>query len=255
LCVVAELVGGDFFDFIPVSEQIQGIAIADASGLLIVLGERILATACRDAARLQGGRPCRVSVNAAASQLRHAGFVKAVEDALASSRLDPRLLELEITEDSLVEHGSDDVAMTLNAIGALGVHIAIDDFGTGYSSLAYLKRLPIDTVKIDRSFVSDLPGDPDACAIVGAIIALSHQLGLRVVAEGVETPAQLDYLRDHGCDEVQGFLLRQPSLPTPTKQLTARRRSWMAALGLRRLPKLCNRPRTRTVPPRPPFLQ
>ena len=186
------------------------IAIADASGLLIVLGERILATACRDAARLQGGRPCRVSVNAAASQLRHAGFVKAVEDALASSRLDPRLLELEITEDSLVEHGSDDVAMTLNAIGALGVHIAVDDFGTGYSSLAYLKRLPIDTVKIDRSFVSDLPGDPDACAIVGAIIALSHQLGLRVVAEGVETPAQLDYLRDHGCDEVQGFLFGEP---------------------------------------------
>lgn len=186
------------------------VAIADASGLLIPLGERILATACHDAAQLQGERPCRISVNAAASQLRDAGFVKAIENALASSGLEPRLLELEITEDSLVEHGSGDVAMTLQSIAALGVRIAVDDFGTGYSSLSYLKRLPLDTVKIDRSFVSDLPGDADAGAIVGAIIALSHNLGLRVIAEGVESQAQVDYLREHGCDEVQGYFFGKP---------------------------------------------
>ena len=186
------------------------IPIADVTGLLVPLGERILATACRDAAHLQQHAPCRVSVNAAASQLRHAGFVKAVEDALASSQLDPRLLELEITEDSLIEHGANDIAMVLKAISDLGVQIAVDDFGVGYSSLAYLRRLPIDTLKIDRSFVTDLPGDPDAGAIVGAIIVLSHKLGLKVVAEGVETQAQVDYLRDRGCDQAQGYLFGQP---------------------------------------------
>src|SRR5262249_42875523 len=133
----------------------------------------------------------------------------------------PRLLELEITEDSLVEHGAEEVATTLQAIGALGVHIAVDDFGTGYSSLAYLTRLPIDTVKIDRSFVSGLPADADSGAIVGAIIALSHNLGLRVIAEGVESQAQAEYLRDHGCDEVQGFLYGQPQ---PIEALSAQRK-------------------------------
>ena len=186
------------------------IAIADVTGLLIPLGETILAAACRDAARLQNEGPRRMSVNASASQLRHPDFVKMVEAALASSRLDPRLLELEITEDSLLDHGVEDVTLVLDAIGRLGVRIAVDDFGTGYSSLAYLKRLPIDTVKIDRSFVKDLPGDGDAGAIVDAIIALSHKLDLRVIAEGVETEAQVDYLRAHGCDEVQGFFFGEP---------------------------------------------
>ena len=197
------------------------IAIADVSGLLVQLGERVLFMACRDAAQVQGERPCRVSVNAAASQLRDPGFVKAVAEALASSGLDPQLLELEITEDSLVEHGAEEVAATLQAIGALGVHFAVDDFGTGYSSLAYLTRLPIDTVKIDRSFVSGLPADADSGAIVGAIIALSHNLGLRVIAEGVESQAQADYLRDHGCDEVQGFLYGQAQ---PIEALSAQRK-------------------------------
>jgi len=195
------------------------IAIADATGLLIPLGEMILSVACHDAARLQHDGPRRMSVNASASQLRHPDFVRMVEAALASSRLDPRLLELEITEDSLLDHGVEDVALVLDAIGRLGVRIAVDDFGTGYSSLAYLKRLPIDTVKIDRSFVKDLPDDRDAGAIVGAIIALSHKLDLRVVAEGVETEAQVAYLRDHGCDEVQGFLFGEPQ---PIEALPAR---------------------------------
>ncbi|HLX22547.1 MAG TPA: EAL domain-containing protein [Usitatibacter sp.] len=186
------------------------IPVADATGLLVPLGERILAKACLDAARWQRHAPCRVSVNMAASQLRSAGFVKAIEDALASSRLDPRLLELEITEDSLIEHGASDVAVALKAISDLGVQIAVDDFGIGYSSLAYLRRLPIDTVKIDRSFITDLPGDADAGAIVGAIIVLSHKLGLTVVAEGVETQAQADYLRDQACDLAQGFLFAKP---------------------------------------------
>ena len=186
------------------------IGVADASGLLVPLGERIFTMACNHAAKMQHRGPCRMSVNAAASQLRHPGFVASIEIALASSRLDPRLLEVEITEDSLVEDGAHEVAAVLDAIGRLGVHIAVDDFGTGYSSLAYLKRLPIDTVKIDRTFVSDLPGDSDAGAIVDAIIALSHKLDLRVIAEGVETEAQVDYLRKHECDEVQGFLFGKP---------------------------------------------
>ncbi len=198
------------------------IPIADATGLLIPLGERILATACHDAARWQQHGPSRVAVNVAASQLRHTGFVKAVEDALASSQLDPRLLELEITEDSLIQHGADEVAMTLKAISGLGVKIAVDDFGIGYSSLAYLRRLPIDIVKIDRSFVTDLPGDADAGAIVGAIIVLSHKLGLNVIAEGVETQAQVEYLREQGCDQAQGYLFGQPQ---PLEALSPRRAS------------------------------
>ncbi len=190
------------------------ISIAESTGLIVALGRHVLATACRQAAiwRDAGGPPVHVAVNVTARQLRHRDFVKDVEQALAAERLDPRLLELEITENSIIEHGPDTTA-TLDAIGRLGVQLAIDDFGTGYSSLSYLKRLPIDTVKIDRSFVADLPEDPDACALVGAIIALAHNLGLKVLAEGVETEAQSRYLREHGCERAQGFLFGEPRPP------------------------------------------
>lgn len=190
------------------------IPIAESTGLIVALGEEVLATACRHAALWQRAAhaPVRVAVNVTARQLRHRGFVKCVESALAAAQLDPHLLELEITENSLIEHGLDTTA-TLHAIGRLGVQLAIDDFGTGYSSLSYLKRLPIDTVKIDRSFVADLPGDPDACAIAGAIIALAHNLGLKVLAEGVETQAQSAYLRERGCDRAQGYLFGHPQPP------------------------------------------
>ncbi len=190
------------------------IPIAESTGLIVVIGEQVLRKACSQASLWQrlGAAPLRMAVNVTARQFRQKGFVKLMQAALASAQLDPRFLELEITEDALMEHGSDTLA-TLDAIGKLGVQLAIDDFGTGYSSLSYLKRLPIDTVKIDQSFVADLPGDPDAGAIVGAIIALGHNLGLKVLAEGVETRAQFEYLRDHGCDHAQGYFFGRPQSP------------------------------------------
>ena len=190
------------------------LPIAETTGLIVALGERILMKACHQASLWQrrGGAPLRVAVNVSPRQFHQKGFVKIVKSALGTSGLNSRLLELEIIENALMEHGPNTVD-TLNAIGKLGVQLAIDDFGTGYSSLSYLKRLPIDTVKIDQSFVAGLPGDPDTGAIVGAIIALSHNLGLKVLAEGVETQAQFAYLRDHGCDQAQGYFLGRPQPP------------------------------------------
>jgi diguanylate cyclase (GGDEF)-like protein/PAS domain S-box-containing protein len=190
------------------------IEVAESTGLIVELGEGVLRTACQHAALWQvaSDTPLTVAVNVSARQFRHKGFVESVKAALASAPLDPRLLELEITENTIMEHGADTTA-TLEAIGRTGVQLAIDDFGTGYSSLSYLKRLPIDMVKIDQSFVADLPGDPDAGAIVGAIIALAHNLGLKVVAEGVETREQFAYLRDHGCDRAQGYFFGRPQPP------------------------------------------
>jgi EAL domain-containing protein (putative c-di-GMP-specific phosphodiesterase class I) len=171
----------------------------------------VLAIACSDAARWQRDNetPLRVAVNVTARQFRHKGFVTSVKNALDESGLDPRLLELEIIENAIMDHGVETVA-ALDAIGKMGVLLAIDDFGTGYSSLSYLRRLPIDSVKIDQSFVADLPDDPGARAIVGSIIALAHNLGLEVLAEGVETQAQCTYLRQRGCDRGQGFLFGRP---------------------------------------------
>ncbi|MFZ3323222.1 MAG: EAL domain-containing protein [Usitatibacter sp.] len=188
------------------------IPIAESTGLIVALGERVLTTACRDAARWQHvlHAPTRVAVNVTARQFRDKGFVETIEKALVSASFDPRLLELEITENALMEHGPE-TAATLEAIGRMGVQLAIDDFGTGYSSLSYLKRLRIDTVKIDQSFVADLPRDQNAGAIAGAIIALSHNLGVNVLAEGVETQEQFEFLRDYGCDSGQGYLFGRPA--------------------------------------------
>ena len=190
------------------------IPIAESTGLIVALGEWVLNTACNQAVRWQrpGGPPTRMAVNVTARQFRQKGFVRTVKSALGSSGLDPRLLELEIIENAIMDHGTDTTA-TLDAIRNMGVQLAIDDFGTGYSSLSYLKRLPIDTVKIDQSFVVDLPGDPDAGAIVRAIIALAHNLGLKVLAEGVETRAQFEYLRGQGCDQAQGYFFGRPQPP------------------------------------------
>jgi EAL domain-containing protein (putative c-di-GMP-specific phosphodiesterase class I) len=187
------------------------IPAAEAMGLMDALGARILAIACRDAVLWQRDVPAgvRVAVNVSPSQLRFHGFVKSLEHILSSTGLPAGLLELEITEGAVIEHGPQTTEV-LDAIARLGVQLAVDDFGTGYSSLGYLKRLPIDKVKIDRSFIADLPGDADAGAIVNAIIALSHNLGLQVVAEGVETQAQVDYLRERGCDLAQGYFFGRP---------------------------------------------
>jgi EAL domain-containing protein (putative c-di-GMP-specific phosphodiesterase class I) len=148
-------------------------------------------------------------VNLSGRQFARESLLEDVVFALEHSHLPPQLLELEITE-SAVMRNPEHASSILSALDRLGVSIAIDDFGTGYSSLAYLKRFPVSTLKIDRSFVKDLPEDPEDAAITRAVIALARSLRLRVVAEGVETRAQLEYLAAHGCDQVQGFFTGKP---------------------------------------------
>ena len=188
--------------FIPVLEEV---------GLIVEVGEWVLREACRWAARLpaMAGAPAPgISVNLSAKQFRHPSLDKVVHEALVESGLQPGRLELEITESSLMDLDANQ--QTLERLKGLGVALSIDDFGTGCSSLSYLKRFPVDRLKIDASFVRDVAADADDAAIVVAIIGLAHHLGLRVVAEGVETRAQFDFLRQHGCDEMQGLLLARP---------------------------------------------
>jgi EAL domain-containing protein (putative c-di-GMP-specific phosphodiesterase class I) len=150
-----------------------------------------------------------VSVNISSHQFRESGFVDNVIDAVTSAGIATTQLELEITESVLL-HDVDRTLAQLSALKDAGISLSIDDFGTGYSSLNYLKRFPIDTIKIDRSFVKDLHEDADDAAICAAIIAMSQQLGLKVVAEGVETREQLKFLRRHKCDHIQGFIFSRP---------------------------------------------
>lgn len=192
------------------------IPVAEEYGLIAPLTEWVLEEACRRAASWRGGdrQTLRVAVNLSASSFRDERIVAAVEGALRRTELPARLLELEITESAIMEN-PELAAKLLGALRELGVSLALDDFGTGYSSLSYLRRFPIDTLKIDRSFVRDLPDSPEAATIVKTIIGLGNSLGLRVVAEGVETSAQISFLRATECDEIQGFHL-SPPLPSDT---------------------------------------
>jgi len=188
----------------------QFIAAAEESGLIIPIGDWVLREALAQAKSWQSpGRSVMLSVNVSANQLARSSFVERVNGLLKETGLDAGLLELEVTEGVIVE-GAGEAREALDQIAALGVGIAIDDFGTGYSGLAYLKRLPIDTVKIDQSFVRDLIVDPDDAAIVTAIVAMAASLGVDVVAEGVETQAQLEALTRLECHRAQGFLLARP---------------------------------------------
>ena len=194
------------------------IPLAEESGLILGIGEWVLLTACTQAAAWwrESKIALRIAVNIAAKQIHHSGFVELVSDTLTRTGLPPEFLELEITESCIIENVEETVHK-LHQLKALGVTVAIDDFGTGYSSLSYLKQLPVDRLKIDRSFVKDTPDDADDCAIVCTIISMSHNLGLAVIAEGVETERQLDFLRAQHCDEIQGYLL---SVPLPATQIT-----------------------------------
>ena len=194
------------------------IPLAEESGLIVPIGEWVLFTACTQAAAWWHDYKVelRVAVNIAAKQIHHKGFVEQVRDTLAITGLPAEFLELEITESSIIENVEESVNK-LHQLKQLGVSVAIDDFGTGYSSLSYLKQLPVDRLKIDRSFVKDTPDDIDDCAIVRTVISMSHNLGLSVIAEGVETQRQLDFLRAQHCDEIQGYLL---SVPLPAQQVT-----------------------------------
>ena len=190
----------------------QFIPLAEESGLILLLGQWVLDTAC---AQLKAWshdvytRALRLSVNVSARQFHQPDFVKHVRQSLLASGADPARLKLELTE-SVVLDNVDIVVSRMRQMNALGVGFALDDFGIGYSSLSYLKRLPLDQVKIDQSFVRDIPGDPNDVAIVRAILAMSHSLGLDVIAEGVETEEQRDFLAQHNCQGYQGYLFSKP---------------------------------------------
>ncbi|MFO2464254.1 EAL domain-containing protein [Pseudomonas sp. 15FMM2] len=187
------------------------IELAEKTGLIIPIGEWVLDEACRQMQvwYAQGYKSWRIAVNLSALQFCHAGLVKSVADALERHQLPPNSLTLEITETTAMSNA--DASMTvLQKLSDMGVDLSIDDFGTGYSSLMYLKRLPANELKIDRGFVRDLEHDSDDAAIVSAIVALGQALGLRIVAEGVETDVQQNFLTRLGCDSLQGYLLGHP---------------------------------------------
>lgn len=194
----------------PVATPEVFIQVLEETGLILPVGRWVLEQASRQicAWRRTGLPWLRVAVNLSARQMRQGDLVQTVDDALASSGLPSAQLELELTESMLM--GGEHQTQLLHRLSALGVQLAIDDFGTGWSSLSYLKRFNVNTLKIDRSFVRDAPHDPEDSAIATAVIALARSLKLRVVAEGVETPAQQQFLLDNGCDEYQGWLLSRP---------------------------------------------
>jgi EAL domain-containing protein (putative c-di-GMP-specific phosphodiesterase class I) len=193
-------------DFIPLAEK---------TGLIIPIGAWVLRRACRELKswQEQGLPAMTMAVNISTRQFRDRDVSQLVRAALAETGIVPKSLELEITEGSLMED-TRYAASVLNELREIGVRVAIDDFGTGYSSLGYLRVLPVDMLKIDRSFVRDVTDNQDSAAIAAAILAMSHSLRLEAVAEGVETRAQLDFLVQHGCPLVQGFLYSRP-LPGP----------------------------------------
>ena len=186
------------------------IGLAEETGLIGAIGEFVLRKAASQARAWQLlGLEVRVSVNISVHQVRQGNLASQVQQVLKETGLPARLLELELTESQLLDN-VESVIATLQQLHALGVKLAIDDFGTGYSSLSYLKRFPVDYVKIDQTFIRDLSQGGEDAAITRAIIALAHNLELKVVAEGVETQDQLDFLRLQGCDEIQGYLISRP---------------------------------------------
>ncbi|PLX83727.1 MAG: GGDEF domain-containing protein [Desulfuromonas sp.] len=187
------------------------IPLAEESGLIVPIGEWVLRSACRQAKAWQdnGCHVPRVAVNLSARQFGQPNLAASVDQILQETGLDPDCLELELTESGILESASDAI-LTLTDLKVRGIHLAIDDFGTGYSSLSYLKNFPIDRVKIAQTFVRDIPQDQDDAAIVEAVIMMAKSLRLRVIAEGVETKEQLAFLRERGCNEMQGYYFSRP---------------------------------------------
>ena len=189
-------------EFIPVLED---------TGLINHVGEWVVREACRQIRtwQLEGLRPCPIAVNLSARQFNQNNLDCTIGKILDEFQIDPNLLELELTESVLMSDSEDSVEV-LGNLKKYGIRLSVDDFGTGYSSLAYLRRFPLDALKIDRAFIHDITTDHGDATIAKAIINLAHSLKLKVVAEGVETLAQLDFLRTHGCDEMQGYLFARP---------------------------------------------
>ena len=192
----------------------QFIPIAEDCGLILPIGKWVLGEACRQArAWLDDGLLLgTMAVNISAIEFRDESFLEGVFATLQDAGLDPKSLELELTESVLMKH-AESTASLLETLRARGVKMAVDDFGTGYSSLSYLRKFPIDTLKIDQSFVRQITTIPDETTIVTAVISMGRSLKLRVVAEGVETQAQMEFLRAHECDEAQGYYFSRPVPP------------------------------------------
>ncbi|MCB2183600.1 MAG: EAL domain-containing protein [Desulfobulbaceae bacterium] len=187
------------------------IPLAEESGLIVPIGEWVMQKACEQMCewQRQGFLPVRMGVNISSHQFRLGDLVATVRNVLKSTGLESRYLELELTESAIMKN-VDKVIDILNELKKIGVNLSVDDFGTGYSSMSYLKRFPLNTLKIDRSFVMDITTDPNDAAIIKAIIALSKSLGLKTIAEGVETEEQLEFLKVGQCDEIQGFFISRP---------------------------------------------
>ena len=190
------------------------IGVAEETGLIVAIGRWVLRTACAQAKAWQdaGLPPLRVAVNLSARQFRDQSLLSEVRAALEDHGLEAQYLELELTE-SLMMHNVDEVVALVQDLKQLGIALSIDDFGTGYSSLAYLKQFPVDYLKIDKSFTRDMLDEPKVAAIVRSVIALGQSLGFKIIAEGVETADQLAYLRQHQCDEMQGYYFSRPLTP------------------------------------------
>jgi diguanylate cyclase (GGDEF)-like protein len=205
----------------------QFIPLAEESGLIHEIGAWVLHEACRQCAAWQRAvePPLRIAVNVAAAQFRRGDLVELVHSALEESQLEPRFLELELTESAVMTDPEDSAAM-LEKLSRMGVLVSVDDFGTGYSSMSYLRRFPIDKLKIDRSFITELTSRLDDALIVQAIVSLAHSLRLKVIAEGVETLEQLKFLQSVGCDQYQGHHF---SPPLPAAAFAELMRTWQRA--------------------------
>jgi EAL domain-containing protein (putative c-di-GMP-specific phosphodiesterase class I) len=202
------------------------IGIAEESGLILPIGEWVLREACQQVMQwhAEGLGQIKLAVNLSTKQFRHGRLKETLAAVLSETGFDPRYLEFEITESVLME-SSTAVREVLADLKAMGISISLDDFGTGYSSLSYLKRFPIDALKIDRTFVRDIPADQDDAAIVRAIIAMARSLRMKVIAEGVETVEQQQFLRAEGCDEIQGYLPGRPVPPGEFRRMLQSRKA------------------------------
>ncbi|MEA5513720.1 EAL domain-containing response regulator [Nodularia sp. UHCC 0506] len=191
------------------------IPVAESTGLIISIGQWVLQTVCKQIKAWQDirGISLRIAVNVSVIEFNHPEFMKKLMGFLHVNNLDPKYVELELTESMIMQNANIAIA-TMNELQRLGVRIAIDDFGTGYSSLIYLKNLPINTLKIDRYFIHNVAHDSQKSAITRALIEMAHNLNLQVIAEGIETEAELSFLRQNNCDAIQGFLFSRPLPPS-----------------------------------------
>jgi EAL domain-containing protein (putative c-di-GMP-specific phosphodiesterase class I) len=205
----------------------QFIPLAEETGLIVPIGLWVLETACAQIRKWSEDpttHGLQLAVNVSARQFCQPDFIEQVQRVISAAGIDPRNLKIELTESLVLDNVSDSITK-MHALKAIGIGLSVDDFGTGHSSLSYLKQLPLDQLKIDQSFVRDLVTDPNDAAIVQAIITMGQAFGLHVIAEGVETESQREYLDRHGCHAFQGYLF---SKPVPIEQFSVSPREWLA---------------------------